>query len=367
MEDILKIPIYKPYLPQKILHYAHRALDNMEIANNGPYLFNVTEEIQKICNVNHVVLVNNGTSATHLLIKILKKFYPGIRKIIVPNNSYVAVYNSILYDRYFEIIPVDADIDTWNMDLASISSIPDDTAIFVVHNLGNIINVPAIHRRFPQAIIIEDNCEGFMGKYEKQYSGTDCVASSVSFFINELITCSEGGAVFTNNEHVAKYSHLIKSQGQSSKKFVHEEIGNNFRMTNLQAALLLGQLQYLSEIIEQKKIVFDYYRKNLENQEKIVLQKNEDGTENANWMFAVRFVDNENYERASKFFDFCGIETRPMFYSIREHKHLNFINTDDNVAKRLSDEIVVLPSYPELTRSELDYIIEKVMKYREKI
>jgi perosamine synthetase len=254
------------------------------------------------------------------------------------------------------------------MDLSNISVIPDDTAIMVVHNLGNIINVPKIHRRFPESVIIEDNCEGFMGKYEKQYSGTDCVASSVSFFVNKLITAGEGGAVFTNNDHIANHIQLVKSQGQSSKRFVHEICGNNFRMTNLQAALILGQLQHLSEIIEQKKFVFDYYKKHLENEIGIALQKVEQNTEPANWMFGVRFIGNESYEKADRFFGSCEIETRPMFYSIREHKHLNHINMEsDVVAQQLSKEIVILPSYPGLTRSELDYIIDKVLIYKEKV
>lgn len=362
------IPVYRPYLPQKSIFYAYKALADGHISNNGPYLYNITEELQTLCDVKHVIPVNSGTSATHLLIKSLRYKYPGIKNIIVPNNSYVAVYNSILYEGYHNIMAIDANLDTWNMDLSELDHVDDDTAVMVVHNLGNIINVPHFHRRFPQVVIIEDNCEGFLGQYEGQYSGTDCLASSISFFCNKVITCGEGGAVITNNTEISDFVTLIKSQGQGPQKFIHEVLGNNFRMSNLQASLLLGQLQYLEEILSKKRFVFEYYKKHLENVDGIILQKSEANTISANWMFGVKMVGNTSYNKMENFFITYGIETRPMFYSIRFHKHLNCINMEtDEVAQLLSNEVVILPSYPELTVSELDYIIEKVLEYRRQL
>jgi len=364
----MKIPVYRPYLPPESLYYAHKALDDGHVANGGPYVYNVTEQLQSLVGIKHVIPVNNGTSATHLLIKALRYKYPGIRNIIVPNNSYVAVYNSILYEGYHNIIAIDANLDTWNMDLSKIDHVPDDTAIMVVHNLGNIINVPRVHRRFPNAIIIEDNCEGFTGRYEGKYSGTDCLVSSISTFINKQVTSGEGGAVFTNDSKLAEYITLVKRQGQGPKRFIHELLGNNFRMSNLQAALLLGQLQLLDEILDMKSDVFDYYKKHLEGQTGIVLQKEEPNTERANWMFGLKFVGGTGYAKAEKFFEDAGIETRPMFYSTRYHSYLGGINMEcDEVAQILSNEVVILPSWPGLTTTELDYIIEWVLRYRDEI
>ena len=126
--------------------------------------------------------------------------------------------------------------------------IDDNTAILVVHNIGNIINVPKLKLEFPNTVILEDNCEGFLGKYDNKYTGTESFASSISFFGNKTITSGEGGAFITNDDDVFEYINKIKSQGQSNEKFIHDVLGYNYRMTNIQAAILYGQLDSLSEI-----------------------------------------------------------------------------------------------------------------------
>ena len=113
----------------------------------------------------------------------------------------------------------------------------------IVHNIGNVIDVPMLKNRFPNTIFIEDNCEGFLGKYGDKYTGTDSFASSISFFGNKTLTSGEGGAFITNDCDVFEYINKIKSQGQSNEKFIHDVLGYNYRMTNVQAAILLGQLE----------------------------------------------------------------------------------------------------------------------------
>ena len=243
------IPIYKPYFTENNLKYAHEALSSGWVSSQGEYLDIVKNKLKEFLNCKKLILTNNGTTATHLIALALKYKYPHIKKIIVPNNVYVAAWNSFLFDKEYELVPIDADLDTWNFDLNKLESVIDeDSAVLIVHNIGNVIDVPMLKNRFPNTIFIEDNCEGFLGKYGDKYTGTDSFASSISFFGNKTLTSGEGGAFITNDCDVFEYINKIKSQGQSNEKFIHDVLGYNYRMTNVQAEILLGQLECIDEI-----------------------------------------------------------------------------------------------------------------------
>ena len=156
------IPIYKPYLPKYSLDYAHDALNSTWVSSRGKYVQMAQERLQELLQVPYILLVNNGTSACHLMSKALYYAHPakGKKKIIVPNNVYVAAWNAFLFDDNYTLIPVDANIDTWNIDLEkldiAIKGNPD-AAELIVHNIGNIINVPALQKKYPTVNFIEDN------------------------------------------------------------------------------------------------------------------------------------------------------------------------------------------------------------------
>lgn len=359
------LPIYQPYLPKETLKYAHDALDSTWISSQGVYIDKAKDKLKEIVGSRYVVLVNNGTCATHMLALGLKFKYPHIRKIIVPNNVYVAAWNSFLFSGGYDFEVIDAQPDTWNMDHGQLSKIGNDTALLVVHNLGNIINVPAIRRRFPDLVIVEDNCEGLFGKYDNAYSGTQSMMASVSFFGNKTITSGEGGAVFTQDESLFEYLNSVRGQGQSSVRYIHDKLGYNYRMTNIQAALLYGQLEILDEIRERKRAVFDLYRQELKDVEGVRFQVAEPGTDHAQWMFAVRFENFDlNKKRFLELFLFeNNIETRPMFYSINHHEHLKHIASNNTVADLLNHQCLLLPSFPELTRSQILTVTRKIKEF----
>jgi perosamine synthetase len=194
------IPIYKPFLNERNLKYAHKSIDSGWISSHGEFLDLSKNKLKEILNTKYLILTSNGTTATHLLAIALKFKHPNIKKIIVPNNVYTAAWNCFMYDKNYELIPIDSDLNTWNFDENQISEkIDDETAILVVHNIGNVVNVPKLKRKFPNTVILEDNCEGFLGKYESKYTGTESFASSISFFGNKTITSGEGGAFITND------------------------------------------------------------------------------------------------------------------------------------------------------------------------
>ncbi len=359
------LPIYQPYLPASCLKYAHDALDSTWISSQGVYIDKAKEMLKQIVGAKYVILVNNGTCATHMLALGLKFKYPNLKKIIVPNNVYVAAWNSFLFSGGFDFQVIDADEETWNIDQSLIKGSGKDTALLAVHNLGNIINIPQLQRNHPELIIVEDNCEGLFGKYEGRYSGTASLISSVSFFGNKTITSGEGGAVFTSDDGLFEYLNSVRGQGMSSIRYVHDKLGYNYRMSNVQAALLYGQLEMLGEIRERKATVFELYRSELSSVEEILFQKQEEGTEHAQWMFAIRFPGFDlNQKRSLELFLYeNNIETRPMFYNINTHTHLKDIKSDNRVADLLNHQCLILPSFPELTRSQILTVTRKIKEF----
>lgn len=362
------IKIYDPYLNEKTKKYAHDAIESGWISSQGEYIQKATEKLGEILNTKNLFLVSNGTTGMHCVSKAINLRYPNINTLVVPNNSYVAAWNAFLYDEKFKLISVDADLDTWNYDLQELfelleKSDLESTALLCVHNLGNIINIQKIKEKFPNLAIVEDNCEGLFGKYNNKYSGTDSFASAVSFFGNKTITCGEGGAVIVNDEEVLKYLKSFINQGNTNKRFIHDKIAQNYRMTNIQAALLYGQLESLDEILPLKKELFETYTKAFKDLECIQLQNIEDNTIPANWMFGIRFSNGITYEKAFNFLQNKGIDSRPMFYSHEKHNYLNnkiiTYNTNDT-AKKINETAIIIPSSPSLTNKEKNYIIESI-------
>lgn len=358
------IPIYKPYLPPKSLKYAHEAIDSTWISSSGRYLEKATELLADYLGTKYVQLVNNGTSATHLVSKAVSYNNPNISKIVFPNNVYVAAWNSFLYDKEYKIILKEPSLSTWNIDLERGIPLDDTTAVCFVHNLGNIVNVPKFMRDNPGIVCVEDNCEGLSGEYEGHKSGTKSLASSLSFFGNKTITSGEGGAVVVADKDTYEYLKCIQGQGQGKERYIHNHLGYNYRMTNIQAAILTGQLEMISEILEMKSELFNFYRENLSSIDGISLQKQEKDTTHSNWMFSVRIHGSGGYEDSARFLSERGIETRPMFYPSSRHEHIKHSSavtsgTETN-AKILNRECIILPSFPELSKKDSIQVVESV-------
>jgi perosamine synthetase len=360
------IKIYDPYLNEKTKRYAHDAIESGWISSQGEYIQKATDKLGEILKTKNLFLVSNGTTGMHCVSKAINYKYQHINTLIVPNNSYVAAWNTFLYDNKFKLISVDCDIETWNYNLQELFQLLEGcniktTALLCVHNLGNIINIQIIKNKFPDLTIVEDNCEGLFGKYNDKFSGTESFASAVSFFGNKTITCGEGGAVIVNDEETLKYLKSFINQGNTNQRFIHDKIAQNYRITNIQAALLYGQLESLDEILNLKFELFETYKKELSKLDFVEFQKIEDNTTPANWMFGIRFTNGITYEKAFKYLQEKGIDSRPMFYSFEKHKylnaHINSFKTNNN-ANFINQTAIILPSYPSLKKEEIRYIIK---------
>jgi perosamine synthetase len=361
------IPVYKPYLQKKILKYAHEALDSTWISCYGKYIEIVEKKLSEISECKYVITTSSGTTAVHLVAKALKLKHPEINKIIVPSNVFVAAWNMFIDNPIYELIPIESDIKTWNIDLNSLKEtyeLHPTAAFLVVHNMGNIINVPKIQKLYPNLVIIEDNCEGFFGSYESYKAGSKSLASSISFFGGKTITSGEGGAFCTNDENIANEIKRIKSQGVTTRNFVFSGLGYNYRMTNIEAAILYGQLEILDEILELKNNIFNLYKEELKNIEEIDFQQEDSNCKHSNWMFGIRVKDSikEKTDSLKWTLYTSGIETRPMFPPINYHSHFSHVKHFE-ISKILYDTAFILPSFPDLTKNEIKYICKTIKDF----
>jgi perosamine synthetase len=363
------IPIYKPYL----VHYTSSAIDaiNSEwISNHGKYITLASDMLKGMVGAKYCILMNNGTSATHCMFKALRYKYPNLQKIYVPNNVFVAPWNCCLMEypaSAMEVMRIDC--NTLNIDVSDdyIRTLEPNSAVCIVHNLGNVVNVPRLKRLRPDLIFVEDNCEGLFGKYEGQYSGTASLCSSVSFYGNKTITTGEGGAFFTDDDDVYQYINNIYSHGMSSKRYIHCNLGTNFRMTNIQAGFLYDQLHDIKHILSLKKQVFNNYDTLLHKLIKsnvLTAIEHEVDTEHSRWMYAI-IVPSRVYEHIEAHMKQNGVEIRPFFYDIHQHDYLHSVRNphDNTVSTSITEHCILLPSYPELTLEQQTYICDKLNDY----
>jgi perosamine synthetase len=254
-------------------------------------------------------------------------------------------------------------------DETYLTSLETNSAIVIVHNLGGVIDVDRIKQLRPDIVLLEDNCEGLFGKCNGKCTGTSesVLCSSVSFYGNKTITTGEGGAFITNDTELYEYIKRVYSQGMSNKRFIHDVHAYNYRMTNVQAAFLYEQLNDIECILNLKKCIFDNYKMLLQEEIKdgmIFLQSNHPNCTNANWMFAIGLTNNnKTIDELNTYFFENGIEIRQFFYPYHSHNHLKTIinKTDDCiVSDTLNKQIIMLPSYPEITFEQQKYIVSKI-------
>lgn len=352
----MRYPIYTP----NINSYTSSLLSAVEsgwVSSQGEFIDKTRNVLQKTLGVPYVVLTNNGTSSTHLLYMSLRFKYPELKKIYLPNYVFVAVWNCALYEYSADMIDIlETDSTTLNMreDEEYIKSLEPNAAVVVVHNVGNVVNVPRLKRLRPDLIFVEDVCEAFMEQYEEQIVGTSSLCAGLSFFANKMITSGEGGAFYTSDPELYAFIYKTCHHGHTTERYIYDTLGYNYRMTNLQAALLYDQLQDLDTIISMKRNVYDRYVK---------LFPSETATTGI-WMFTVRLKEVTNSKDMYQTLANYGVDLRPMFYNIDKHKHLKNLKPPADTFHH--EQIVMLPSSSTLTAFDQVYIAMRVKQYASK-
>jgi perosamine synthetase len=212
-----------------------------------------------------------------------------------------------------------------------------------------------------QLLLIEDVAEAFGTKYKGKYVGSFGDISTFSFFGNKTITTGEGGMVASNHQSLISRAAFLKSQAVSpTREYWHDEIGFNYRMTNICAAIGVAQLECADSILQRKRELANWYRKDLANTNLVFQEDNEDAF-NSYWMVSILAKNEVERDNVRQYLKAHSIETRPFFYPAHV---MTIFKTEDShpVAESLSVRGMNLPSYPSLTREQVSYITSKIIE-----
>ena len=248
------IPVAEPEIGEKEKEYVRDCLDSTWISSLGKYISQFEGGFARFSGAKYGVAVCNGTVALHLALKALG-IGPG-DEVIVPDLTFVATPNAVAYTGAAPVL-VDSDDKTWNIDPKKLEKkITRRTkAIIPVHLYGHpcdmdeVMGIANKHKLF----VIEDAAEAHGAEYKGKKVGSFGNVACFSFYGNKIITTGEGGMCVTNDERLAERMAFLKDHAMDySNKYYHPETGFNYRMTNVQAAIGLGQLERIDEIIRKK-------------------------------------------------------------------------------------------------------------------
>jgi perosamine synthetase len=322
-----------PLFGEKEKEYLCKAIDTGYVSSVGPFVPEFEKKLAKYLGVEDAVAVQSGTAALHLSLYEL-----GVGKgdeVIVPALTFVATVNPIVYVGAKPVF-VDVDIKTWNMHPEEIEKkITEKTkAIIPVHLYGNPCNMDEIMNiaKKYELYVIEDATESLGAKYSGKFTGTFGDFGCFSFNGNKMITTGGGGLVVGKNTKRLEHIRFLANQAREvSRNYYHPEIGFNYRMTNIEAALGLAQFEQLENFIEKKKLFNSIYREELRKLKRVSFQEECEKGESCWWLTAIT-IEGVDISELQKRLLREGIQTRRIFtpvvefpmYRVKENFHSTF-------------------------------------------
>jgi perosamine synthetase len=360
--EVRRIPVAAPVLAGREREYVLDCLDTTWISSSGRYVQAFEEGFAEFCGTRHAIGCCNGTVAVHLAL-MAAGVGPG-DEVIVPTLTYVASANPILYQGATPVF-VDSEPDTWNMDPEAVAAAitPRTKAIVVVHLYGHpadmdpIVSVAREH----DVAIVEDAAEAHGAEYKGRRTGALGDVSTFSFYGNKIITTGEGGMVLCDDDELATLIRQMRGQGQDpQRRYWFPIVGFNYRLTNVAAAIGLGQLEMIDWHIARRREVAAWYEEELGGVAGLRLSPEAEWAQSAFWISCLLLEDGGEPERDALMAELAeqGVETRPFFYPV--HTLPMYLGEDGRgafpVAESLAARGINLPSGAGLTRDDVAYV-----------
>lgn len=357
-----RIPVYEPVLGPAVRENVLQCIDTNWISSRGAFIERFEREYAAYVGTKHAASVSNGTVAIHLAMLALG-IGPG-DEVIVPTFTYIASVNAIAYVGATPVF-VDSDPITWQLDPADVQrKITGRTrAIMAVHLYGQPADMDALCAigRKHKVPVVEDCAEAIGSRIEGRHVGTMGEIATWSFFGNKTITTGEGGMVTTDSIDLDTTVRKLKGQGLSgNREYWHDVVGYNYRMTNICAAIGVGQLPLVQQFLNRKRQIAEAYRTGLEGLP-IAMLWERPGTTNSFWMNCIAVQDQERRDPLRRQLADAGIETRPGFYPA--HTMPMYAACDRGPypnAARISASAINLPSSPALSDDDVTYVVERI-------
>jgi perosamine synthetase len=363
------IPVNEPLLDGEEKKYLVECIDTGWISSEGPFVKEFEEKFAARVGRKYGVAVSNGTAALDAAVTALN--LKDGDEVIMPTFTIISSINQLIRNGAKPVL-VDSDPITWNMDVSQIEGkiTPKTKAIMVVHIYGLPVDMDPIIKLANKykLMIIEDAAEMISQTYKGKPCGSFGDISIFSFYPNKHITTGEGGMIVMNDEKLAERCRSLRNLCfKPEKRFVHDELGWNLRMTNFQAGMGIAQLKRLDEFVEKKRWIGKQYSKLLKGSKYFQIPLEEtDYAKNIYWVFGLVLNDNIDFnaEKAMKKLGKKGIGTRPFFWPMHEQPVFKkmglFKNEKYPVAERMARRGFYLPSGLAMTKEQIEEVSEKV-------
>jgi perosamine synthetase len=365
MEKLDPIPVNEPLLNGNEKQYLIECIETGWISSDGPFVKRLEEGMADRVGRKYGIAVSNGSVALDAAIVALG-IGPG-DEVILPTFTIISCAAAIVRAGAIPVV-VDSDPVTWNMDVNQVvdSITPRTKAIMVVHIYGLPVDMdPILELAEKHGLkIIEDAAEMHGQTYKDRPCGSFGDLSTFSFYPNKHITTGEGGMILTDNPELAERCRSLRNLCFQKKRFVHEELGWNLRMSNLQAAVGVAQLERLDEFVERKRTIGRRYNELLRDVPAIQLPlANTDYAENIYWVYGIVLDESVSFdaEEAMKRLAAMGIGTRPFFWPMHEQPVFRKMGLFEGVrcpvAERLARQGFYVPSGLGLSTNQLGFVV----------
>jgi perosamine synthetase len=362
------IPVCEPLLGDRELEYAADCLKTNWISSAGKYISRFEQGFAEYCGCKHGIATTSGTTALHLALAALK-----IGKgdeVILPSFTMAACVFAVVYTGAKPVL-VDSEPETWNMDVTQIERkiTPRTKAIMPVHIYGHPCDMEPITEiaRKHHLYVIEDAAEAHGAEYKDRKAGSIGDVGCFSFYANKIITTGEGGMIVTSDDEIADRARRLKDQAFSrERRFLHTEIGFNYRMTNIQAAIGLAQLENIERLVEARRRNAALYYSTLKGIPGLTLPVEKSWARNVYWMYSV-VIEKEfgmSRDELMAFLKQKGVDTRTFFIPMHVQPAFRdmglFRGERYPVSERLGENGLYLPSGSGLTAEQINTVCEAV-------
>src|SRR3989344_4759395 len=368
-----KIPLNMPYFGEEEIKAATDSIKSTWVVGDGPKCREFEAELAKYFKVKHVFIVTSGTAALDLAVKTA-----GIKgDIIVPNFTFTATALAATLNNCKPVL-VDVQLDTINIDPELIKkNIKDNSkAIIPVDYAGHPCDIDEINQiaKENNLITIQDSAQSIGSEYKDKKIGSLMDLTCFSFHSTKNITSGEGGAITTNNDEYAEKIKIIREKGTDKHKYIgtnkkgYQEaisIGNSYVQSDILAAIVLEQLKKLDKINEMRRKNAEYLNKNLQGVVEIPKIRSYAKT---NWSLYCIRVPKEKRDSFISLLSENGVGANVQYCPLHLNKYykelLNHKKEDFPISNQIFDTLIRLPMYPQLTKEELDHIIESVKQLK---
>jgi perosamine synthetase len=338
------------------------AFDSGWISSRGKYIEVAESALRRYTSMSGAAVVSSGTTALHLALVALG-LGPG-DEVIIPSATYAATLNAVLYVGATPVV-VDVDDATWCIDVDAVGAAitPATAAVIAVDLYGQ----PADYTRLRELLgkngpaLVADAAESIGGSIGGAPVGSLADITTFSFFGNKVVTSGEGGALVTATPELLQRILQLRNQGNHSQlRYHHDVLGYNYRMTNLSAAILAGQLARLPELLALRSRVCAWYDELLQGVDGFVAQAIRENVTPSPWLYTVRLAGFSAAQRDNVIEKMAAndVETRPAFCPVQSMPYAPHCRASDTpVADRLANEGISLPTHPGLSRKDVETVV----------